>query len=360
MRSEVRSWSRNIAFLTLALLGFASVASGQSPDTLLPGPKPADIPKQWRPWIGEYDGAPRSGPMAVVHVLAERDGFIEFLERINTSTGIRYEQGERFRVGKSAPEVHGFRSGPHRERELVLGDVVEGKITPAFGALAQVLIKPARPVAELRAEAIAASPPREDGTFRKADLIELVRLEASIHLEIRYATSNDFLGTPVYSQARAFLQRPAAEALLRVQQKLKPLGYGLLIHDAYRPWYVTKIFWDATPPEGKIFVADPAQASRHNRGCAVDLTLYHLASGKPIEMPSTYDEMSPRSFPDYPGGTSLQRWHRDLLRRAMESEGFTVYEAEWWHFDYKDWKEYAIQNVPFEKLGLGSSAATVH
>ncbi len=171
---------------------------------------------------------------------------------------------------------------------------------------------------------------------------------------------NDFLGTPVYSQARAFLQRPAADALLRVLQKLKPLGYGLLIHDAYRPWYVTKIFWDATPPEGKIFVADPAQGSRHNRGCAVDLTLYDLATGKPIEMPGTYDEMSPRSFPNYPGGTSLQRWHRDLLRRAMKSEAFAVYEAEWWHFDYQDWREYPILNVPFEKLDSGSRATLVH
>jgi D-alanyl-D-alanine dipeptidase len=190
--------------------------------------------------------------------------------------------------------------------------------------------------------------------------VEVALLDSSIHLDIRYATSNDFLGTPVYSQARAFLQRPAAEALLRVQRKLRALGYGLLIHDAYRPWYVTKIFWDATPPEGKIFVADPAQGSRHNRGCAVDLTLYDLPAGKPIEMPGAYDEMSPRSFPDYPGGTALQRWHRDLLRRAMESEGFTVYEAEWWHFDYEDWKEYPILNVPFEKLDSGHGSALVH
>jgi D-alanyl-D-alanine dipeptidase len=190
--------------------------------------------------------------------------------------------------------------------------------------------------------------------------VEVATLDPTVHLEIRYATSNDFLGTPVYSQARAFLQRSAAQALLHVQQKLQPLGYGLLIHDAYRPWYVTKIFWDATPPEGKIFVADPAQGSRHNRGCAVDLTLYDLTTGKPVEMPGTYDEMSPRSFPDYPGGTSLQRWHRDLLRRAMESEGFTVYASEWWHFDYKDWREYPILNVPFEKLGSGLESPAVH
>jgi D-alanyl-D-alanine dipeptidase len=229
-----------------------------------------------------------------------------------------------------------------------------------FAQDASFRITPLRPVQELREEALKAQPPREQGSFRKPELVELVKLDPTIRLDIRYATANNFLSTPVYTEARAFLQRPAAEALLRAHRELKTHGYGLLIHDGYRQWYVTKIFWDATPAEGKIFVADPAQGSRHNRGCAVDLTLYDLATGKPIEMPGTYDEMSPRSFPDYPGGTSLQRWHRDLLRRAMESEGFTVYEAEWWHFDYKDWKEYAILNVPFEKIDSGHAPASVH
>lgn len=215
-----------------------------------------------------------------------------------------------------------------------------------------VRIKPSRPLAQIRAEALAATPPAEKGTFRKSDLVELALLDPAIRLDVRYATSNDFLGTPVYTQARAFLQRPAAEALLRALQRLKSLGFGLLIHDGYRPWYVTKVFWDATPADGKIFVADPAQGSRHNRGCAVDLTLYDLKTGQPVEMTGLYDEMSPRSFPDYPGGTTMQRWHRDLLRWAMESEGFTVFESEWWHFDYKDWREYAIENIPFEKLNI--------
>src|SRR6266446_6429365 len=209
-------------------------------------------------------------------------------------------------------------------------------------------MKPVHPIDGLRFVALAAKPPEESGSFRKPELVELALLNPSIHLDIRYATSNDFLGTPVYSQARAFLQRPAADTLLRVQQKLKPLGYGLLIHDAYRPWYVTKIFWDATPPEGKIFVADPEKGSRHNRGCAVDLTLYDLKTGQAVEMVGGYDEFSDRSYADYPGGTSRQRWHRDLLRRAMEAEGFTVYEAEWWHFDFRDWREYALGNRTFE------------
>ena len=145
-------------------------------------------------------------------------------------------------------------------------------------------------------------------------------------------------------------QRPAAEAVVRAHQRLKAQGYGLLIHDAYRPWYVTKMFWDATPDELKHFVADPAAGSRHNRGCAVDLTLYDLATGEPVEMVAGYDEFSPRSYPAYPGGTSLQRWHRKLLRKTMEAEGFSIYEFEWWHFDYKDWREYAVGNVKFEQI----------
>ena len=339
-------------FVWVALLALYSfVVAAQTPPLLAPRPKPADVPAVWKPWIGEYALQPAGGG-ADAFVVSEKEGSIVILQRQGKPEDGKYRSLDTFPT--TVPplgQTHRFLVlGAGGEREMSLGDMVFAKITPDFGADAQVLIKPVKPVAELRAEALAASPPEEKGSFRKPDLVELAPLDPAIHLDIRYATSNDFLGTPVYTQARAFLQRPAAEALLRVLHKLKPLGYGLLIHDAYRPWYVTKIFWDATPPEGKIFVADPAQGSRHNRGCAVDLTLYDLATGKPIEMPGTYDEMSPRSFPNYPGGTSLQRWHRDLLRRAMESEGFTVYEAEWWHFDYKDWREYPILNTPFEQL----------
>src|SRR6266576_6488556 len=203
--------------------------------------------------------------------------------------------------------------------------------------------------------AYSQQPPNEPGPFRQPDLVEIIKLDPTIKLDIRYATKNNFLGRPVYKQARAFLQRPAAEALVRVNQALRTKGYGLIIHDGYRPWYVTKIFWDATPEDKKIFVANPAEGSRHNRGCAVDLTLYGLKTGAPIEMTGVYDEMSERSYPFYPGGTSLQRWHRDLLRHAMEAEGFDVYEFEWWHFDYKDWSRYPILNLTFDKLGSAGS-----
>jgi D-alanyl-D-alanine dipeptidase len=195
-----------------------------------------------------------------------------------------------------------------------------------------------------------AGPPREKGTFRPADLVEIARLDPAIKLDIRYATPNNFTGRPVYPQARAFLQRPAAEALVRVNRALAEKGYGLLVFDGYRPWSITKLFWDITPPEKRSFVANPATGSKHNRGAAVDLSLYEVATGKEVEMPSAYDEFSERAAPDYAGGTQEQRARRDLLRAAMEKEGFTVDPGEWWHYNYRGWESWPILDVPFETI----------
>ena len=196
----------------------------------------------------------------------------------------------------------------------------------------------------------AQEPPKEPGPFRQPELVEIIKLDATLHLDIRYATANNFLGRPVYTEARAFLQRPAAEALVRINQALRKKGYGLLIFDGYRPWSVTKIFWDATPADKKQFVADPSQGSRHNRGCAVDLSMFDLKTGQAVTMPGAYDEMTERSYITYQGGTAESRRRRDLLRAAMEAEGFAVYESEWWHYDYKDWKQYPILNLSFAEL----------
>ena len=193
-------------------------------------------------------------------------------------------------------------------------------------------------------------PPRDPGATRPPDLVELTKLDPTIKLDIRYAGTNNFLGKPVYREARAFLQRPAAESLLKAHRELQKRGYGLLIHDGYRPWTITKLFWDMTSVAQREFVADPATGSKHNRGCAVDLTLYDLKTGQAVEMPGAYDEMTERSYPDYKGGTADERARRDLLRAAMESHDFTVEPNEWWHFNYKDWKEYPILDIAFSEI----------
>jgi D-alanyl-D-alanine dipeptidase len=211
-------------------------------------------------------------------------------------------------------------------------------------------IQPQLPLAGLRQKALQASMPVEKGDFLKSDLIELQHLDATLQLDIRYATDNNFMGMPLYEEGRAFLQRPAAQALVRVHQALEKYGYGLIVYDAYRPWYVTKMFWDATPDSQKVFVADPAKGSRHNRGGAVDVGLYFRKNGQSVAMGSGYDEFSLRAYSWYPGGTSEQRERRELLRLLMAGEGFTVYPEEWWHFDYASWRSYPLLNIPFHKL----------
>jgi D-alanyl-D-alanine dipeptidase len=196
----------------------------------------------------------------------------------------------------------------------------------------------------------ADGPPHERGRFRKADLVELETLDPTLRFDIRYATSRNFAGRPVYAEARAFLQRPAAEALVRAHRALEARGYGLLVFDGYRPWSVTKLFWDVVPPDKRAFVADPSKGSKHNRGCAVDLSLFDRATGREVEMPSPYDEMSERASPSYAGGTEAERAARSLLRAAMERQGFRVEPNEWWHFNHRDWRRYAILDVSFDAI----------
>ena len=211
-------------------------------------------------------------------------------------------------------------------------------------------IDPVRPIDELRRTALSATPPEEDGPFREPELVDLGKLDSTLRFDIRYATERNFMGTAFYRHARAYMQRPAAEALLEAQQALAAEGMGLIVYDAYRPWFVTKMFWDATPESLKHFVAPPQNGSRHNRGAAIDVGLYDLQTGVVVPMPSGYDEFTERAYAQFEGGTREERRHRDLLRAVMHAHGFTVYPYEWWHFDYKDWREYPILNMPFEEI----------
>lgn len=190
------------------------------------------------------------------------------------------------------------------------------------------------------------SQPKEDNK-READLIELIKLDKMIKLDIKYATADNFVGKPVYPEARAFLQRPAAEAVVKVHKWLNRQGLGVVIYDGYRPWSITKLFWEVVPEDKRTFVADPAKGSKHNRGCAVDLGIYDLKTGKAVPMPSGYDEFTERASPNYPGGTYEERQNRDKLIQLMQAHGFTVNANEWWHFDYNSWQDYAIYDISF-------------
>ena len=191
-------------------------------------------------------------------------------------------------------------------------------------------------------EMAPASPGGTPPTIRPPDLVEIRRLDPTIKLDLRYATSGNILGRPLYKSQRALLQRPIAEALVRAHKRLKAKGFGIVMLDAYRPWSVTRELWNSLPSDKKPYFADPRKGSIHNNGCAVDVTLYELSNGKTVEMPSGYDEFGPAARLDFQGGLAAVRSRRDLLLAAMVSEGFLPCNAEWWHYNHKDWASYQI------------------
>ena len=183
-------------------------------------------------------------------------------------------------------------------------------------------------------------------------LLELVKVDPNIRLDMRYATTNNFTGVVLYDEARAFLTAPAAEAVARASKAARAEGFGLTIYDAYRPWRVTKKLWDATPvgPK-KNYVANPKRGSKHNRGCAVDLTLHNLATGQLVEMPTEFDDFSEKAHRDYMGASAKAIENRARLQRYLEAEGFIGLSNEWWHFDFNGWEKFPVLDIPFDKVG---------
>lgn len=178
-------------------------------------------------------------------------------------------------------------------------------------------------------------------------LVELQSVSPGIRLDIVYATSMNFTGSPVYSCARCFLVRKAAERLHRVQTALAGRGLGLKVYDGYRPRSVQKILWDFCP--NPLYVADPARGSKHNRGASVDVALVD-AQGRDLPMPSGYDDFSERAHRDYSGCTPEEAKNRTILEAAMCQEGFVPYREEWWHFDDPEWEKYPLLDIPLESL----------
>ncbi len=181
----------------------------------------------------------------------------------------------------------------------------------------------------------------------EAGFVNLKKYDYSIKLDIRYATENNFVKQKVYPSADCFLRKNVAHALSRVQNSLKMLGLRLKVYDCYRPLSVQKKFWEIMPDDR--YVSDPKKGSKHNRGAAVDLTLIDK-NGDEVEMPTPYDDFTEKAHRDYQGGSKLSLRHRKLLEDSMQKEGFTGIPTEWWHFDFKGWEKYPIEDIPFDKL----------
>ncbi|WP_316750288.1 M15 family metallopeptidase [Pedobacter gandavensis] len=180
------------------------------------------------------------------------------------------------------------------------------------------------------------------------ELLELEKEIPGIALDIRYATNNNFMKIAVYKQARAFARKPVVLQLQKVQAVLAKQGYGLKIYDAYRPYTATKTLY--LKAANKNFVANPKVGSRHNRACAIDLTLVNLKTGKELEMPTPYDSFSPLAAANYLKLPAAALKNRNLLIQVMQAHGFRVLSNEWWHFDFRGWRNYDLLDIPFEQL----------
>ena len=182
----------------------------------------------------------------------------------------------------------------------------------------------------------------------RKELINLAEFVPGLVLDIRYATTNNFTGEQIYNLARAYARKPVAEALKKIQDDLRKQGLGIKVFDAYRPYKATVKFYEVY--RDTTYVASPYRGSRHNRGCALDLTVIDLKTGNELEMPTGYDSFKKEAWPSTPVKDPVIRKNRELLIGAMQKHGFKVNSSEWWHFDFVGWQQYEVLDIDFEEL----------
>ncbi len=179
-------------------------------------------------------------------------------------------------------------------------------------------------------------------------LLEIKKEIPDIVLDIRYATDNNFMKQVMYPQAKAFARKPVIEQLKKIQTELRKKGLGLKIYDAYRPYAITVAFYKKATD--KSFVANPVKGSKHNRGCAIDLSLVDFKTKKEVPMPTPYDSFAPEAAADFQKLPLHLLKNRNFLIKIMKRYGFNVLKNEWWHYDFKDWRNYEILDIPFKSL----------
>lgn len=185
-------------------------------------------------------------------------------------------------------------------------------------------------------------------TAPQKKLIDLAIHIPGIVLDIRYATKNNFTGEKIYTLAKAYARKPVADALKKAQAEFKTLGYGIKVFDAYRPYKATVKFYEIY--RDTTYVASPYRGSRHNRGCAIDMTLIDLKTGAELKMPTEYDSFRKEAWPSTPVADLEIKKNRDLIISVMKKYGFRVNSSEWWHFDFIGWKNYEVLDIDFEEL----------
>jgi D-alanyl-D-alanine dipeptidase len=179
------------------------------------------------------------------------------------------------------------------------------------------------------------------------DLVDIKEVNPHIMVDMKYASEDNFTKKKLYDSNTCFLRKSVAVKLDAVQKRLEGMNLGLKVWDCYRPLAVQRIFWTILPDER--YVANPKNGSRHNRASAVDVTLVD-SQGKELQMPTGFDDFSPRAdhrYHDLPGQAIR---NRELLKGVMEKGGFIPLPEEWWHYDDEKWMQFDLIDVPFQDL----------
>lgn len=319
-----------------------------------PAFEPKDCPKDLKYILGMYYG---NGEM---FLLRENNGEVELVYRFGqndyTFAGsnvypLYKEHFDSYTINESGPLNHldaAVRIERSREGYGVSCSVGGNRYSRRFFAGENGRPFRFAPVSDwqaLKTAADAAVMPALLGNGQQAQLVDLAQAVPGLKFDLRYAQADNCFGQALTDDQRAFLDANAAQALAQAQQYLKPYGYGILVWEAYRPWSVSKLAYDALPADKKFMLPAPEVGFSHNTGRSIDVSLYLLATGENTGMISGFDEPSVRQYASFAGGTTLERYRRDLLRSAMQMAGFTASGTEWWHFDYGDIKGFAHLNV---------------
>ncbi len=181
-------------------------------------------------------------------------------------------------------------------------------------------------------------------------MLNLQKFIPNIVLDLRYGSTNNFVGRVMYDEKPdyTFMRSPAVKALAQVQKELNKMGYGLKIYDAYRPYAVTKKFWDLIHDER--YVANPAKGSGHNRGIATDLTIINLKTGEELKMPTGFDNFTDSAHHDFANLPDDILKNRKLLKETMEKYGFVEFPTEWWHYSLPNPEKYEVMDLSFGEL----------
>ena len=225
-------------------------------------------------------------------------------------------------------------------------DKIDGSVSSSTSS-SEYTVKPESAENTQTQESTADNQDKPQKPMEINGLVELLKIDESFVLDLKYATDDNFTSKIIYSQAKCLINKNTAQKLIAANNEFKGLGLRIKIYDAYRPSSAQVLLWNAA--KDKSFVASPKKGSIHNKGAAVDLTLVD-GNVKELEMPSLFDELSERSHLDYSDCAESKIKNRELLGKIMVKNGFRRISNEWWHFEDTDSAKYPFLDIQFEEF----------